>query len=162
MASTTIARLKSVDLFTGCNRTQLAAIDRLGVTLDLPAGVTLCAEAHPGAEFFVLLSGLAEVRTRSGVAAVLRPGAWFGETALIDGAPRRATVVSCTPVTLLVFGKREFTGLRVVDPHIGELLDLTTAKVVAGEPPTELAWYQPLSSGPSSLACNRSSIRGAG
>jgi len=82
----------------------------------------------------------------------LRPGAWFGETALIDDAPRRATVTSRTPVTVLVFGKREFAGLRVVSRDIGERLDLTTSKVVAGEPPTELAWYQPLSERHSSVA----------
>ena len=89
MATPTIARLKSVGLFSGCSRAQLTAIDRLGVTLDLPAGATLCTEAHAGAEFFVLLAGLAEVRTVSGTAAVLRPGAWFGEIALIEHAPGR-------------------------------------------------------------------------
>jgi CRP-like cAMP-binding protein len=155
MASTTIARLKSVELFTGCSRSQLTAIDRLGVTLDLPAGATLCTEARPGAEFFVLLAGLAEVRTVSGAAAVLRPGAWFGEIALIDHTPRRATVTSRTPVTVLVFGKREFNGLRGVNPHIEECLERTTAEVVAGKPPTELPWYQPLRSGHSTMTFNR-------
>jgi CRP-like cAMP-binding protein len=155
MASTAIARLKSIALFTDCSRAQLATIDRLGVTLDLPAGATLCTEARPGAEFFVLLSGLAEVRTVSGTAAVLWPGAWFGEIALIAHAPRRATVTSRTPVTVLVFGKREFSGLRGVNPHIDECLERTTADVVAGKPPTELPWYQPLRSGRSTMTFNR-------
>jgi CRP-like cAMP-binding protein len=144
MASSCIARLKSIELFTGCTRSELAAIDRLGVTLDLPAGVTLCAEAHPGAEFFILLSGLAEVHTTAGTAAVLRPGAWFGETALIDDAPRRATVTSTTPVTVLVFGRREFGTLRALSPEVGDLLERTTAQIVAGNPPTDLEWYQAL------------------
>lgn len=155
MASYPIARLKSVELFNGCSRAQLAAIDRLGVTLDLTAGVTLCTEATRGAEFFVLLAGLVEVRTASGTAAVLRPGAWFGETALIDDALRRATVTSRTPVTVLVFGKREFTGLRVLNPRIGERLERTTEQVVSGKPPTELPWYQPLPGGHSTMAYNR-------
>src|SRR5262249_5728424 len=142
---------ESLALFPGCTRAHPAAFDRLGVPLDLPAGVTLCAETHPGAEFFVLLSGLADVRTLSGTAAVLRPGAWFGETALIDDAPRRATVTSRTPVTVLVFGKREFRGLRGISRDSGERLDLTPSRVVAGEPPTELAWYQPLAGGDSSF-----------
>ena len=144
MASSCIARLKSLELFTGCSRAELAAIDRLGVTLDLPAGITLCAEAHPGAEFFVLLAGLAEVHTTAGTAAELRPGAWFGETALIDDAPRRATVTSRTPVTVLVFGKREFGTLRAMNPEVGDRLERTTAQIVAGNPPTDAAWYQPL------------------
>jgi len=155
MASRCIARLKTIDLFNGCSRAQLATIDRLGVTLDLPAGMTLCAEANPGAEFFVLLSGIAEVRTESGTAAELQPGAWFGETALIDRSPRRATVTSRTPVTVLVFGKREFGGLRVVDPGIDERLARTSARAIAGDSPTELAWYRPLPSGHSTMTFNR-------
>jgi CRP-like cAMP-binding protein len=147
MASSSISRLKSLELFTGCSRADLAAIDRLGVTLDLPAGTTLCAEAHPGLEFFVLLEGVAEVHTVAGTAAVLRPGAWFGEIALIDGAPRRATVTSRTPVTVLVFGKREFGTLRSVNPDVGERLERTTAQIIAGNPPTDLEWYEPLPDG---------------
>jgi CRP-like cAMP-binding protein len=158
MTSSCIARLKSLELFTGCSRTELAAIDRLGVTLDLPAGTTLCAEAHPGLEFFVLLDGLAEVRTISGTAAELRPGAWFGETALIDDSPRRATVTSRTPVTVLVFGRREFGTLRSVSPEVGERLERTTAQIISGSPPTDLEWYQPLPDGHFAMTNNERTL----
>jgi len=149
-----IARLKSLELFSGCGRAQFATIDQLGVTLDLESGVALCTEHCPGAEFFVLLSGLVEVRNDAGVAAILRPGAWFGETALIDNAPRRATVKTRTPVAVLVFGKREFKGLIALTPHIRSRLERTAAQVVAGSPPAEQPWYQPLPGGSPAMTFN--------
>jgi CRP-like cAMP-binding protein len=146
-----IARLKSLELFTGCGRTQFATIDGLATTLDLEPGVALCTEHYPGAEFFVLLSGLVEVRNEAGIAAILRPGAWFGETALIDLAPRRATVTARTPVAVLVFGKREFKRLLALSPHIRNCLEHTAAQVVAGDGPCEQPWYQPLPGGSSTM-----------
>jgi CRP-like cAMP-binding protein len=149
-----IARLKSLDLFTGCGRSQFATIDQLGVTLDLAPGVALCKEHCPGGEFFVLLSGLVEVRNDAGTAAILRPGAWFGETALIDNAPRRATVTTRTPVAVLVFGKREFKGLLSLTPYIRTRVERTAAQVVAGDSPAEQPWYQPLPGGSPTMTFN--------
>lgn len=146
MSRTTIARLGAINLFAGCRRRSLAIIDRLGVTIDLPAGCALCAEGRSGTEFFVLLDGLVDVRTAAGTAAVLRPGAWFGETALLDHAPRRATVTARTPVTLIVFGKREFSALLTAAPNVRAQLEQTTAHIVSGRAPTRQPWYQPLSS----------------
>jgi CRP-like cAMP-binding protein len=40
--------------------------------------------------------------------AALGPGDFFGEAALISGAPRNATVVSSSEVLLYVLGKDEF------------------------------------------------------
>ncbi|OWY60959.1 hypothetical protein B7486_66375, partial [cyanobacterium TDX16] len=44
------------------------------------------------------------------------PGAVFGEMALIDRAPRNATVTAKTPMRVLVLGQREFTGLLDESP----------------------------------------------
>jgi CRP-like cAMP-binding protein len=152
MSRITLDRLGSFDLFARCRRADLAAIDRLGVTVDLPAGRTLCSEGTPGKEFFVLLAGFVDVCTAFGTAALLRPGAWFGEAALLDGAPRRATVTTRTPVTVIVFGKREFNALLAVKPRIRAQLEQTTAQVVAGAAPTREPWYQPVPSGLSNLS----------
>ncbi len=151
MSHATLVRLGSMELFAGCRRSHLEAIDRLGVTLDVPAGRTLCREGMPGTEFFVLLSGVVDVRAASGL-AVLRPGAWFGEVALLDHAPRRATVTTRTPAALLVFGKREFSGLLSIEPLVRDRLERTAALVVAGMGPTDEPWYEPLPIGLANLA----------
>jgi CRP/FNR family transcriptional regulator, cyclic AMP receptor protein len=43
--------------------------------------------------------------------ATLGPGTAFGELALLDRAPRNATVVAETPMELVVLGQREFAGI---------------------------------------------------
>ncbi len=49
---------------------------------------------------------------------ILVKGAFFGEMALITGAPRGATVVACTPTTLLVL---DIVDLRQLCARLPEL-----------------------------------------
>jgi CRP/FNR family transcriptional regulator, cyclic AMP receptor protein len=144
MSGVSIRRLAALELFAGCRRTTLERADQLGSTIDVAAGRTLCKEGEPGTEFFVLLDGEAEVRTEAGTVAVIRPGAWFGEAALLDATPRRATVTTTTPATIIVFGKREFNGLLSIAPSVRNRLERTTSRVIGGEAPTRQPWYQPL------------------
>ena len=133
MSKTTISRLRTLDLFEGCSRAQLAKIDRLGITLAFAPGRALCVEGSPGAEFFVLLDGVVDVRTSSGTVALLRPGSWFGEIALIDKVARRATVTTRSKSLLLVFGRREFNTLLAIAPHVRARLQRSAA-FFAAEP----------------------------
>ena len=144
MSKSTIRRLAGLELFVSCRRHELERIDRLGVIVDVPAGRVLCIEGQPGSEFFVLLSGVADVRTASGAAALVFPGGWFGETALIEGAPRRATVVARCDSTVLVFNRAEFGELLNIAPAIHASLQHSATRVVAGGYPSRQAWYQPL------------------
>ena len=145
MPTTALRRLAELELFTDCRRADLAMIDRLGVTLDLPPGRTLCQQGARGAEFFVVLAGLVDVRSDSGTEALLHPGAWFGELALLDDSPRRATVVTRTAVTVLVFGRREFRRLLTVAPGVRARLERTRTRILDGMVPTRRPWYQQLS-----------------
>ena len=144
MSTVTIRRLKASELFGGCRRSQLAKIDHLGTTTVVPAGTTLCVEGTPGEEFFVLVDGLVDVRNSTGALALLRSGAWFGETALLSGDRRRATVCTRSESMLLVYNRREFNALLSIAPHVRERLQRSAVHVVEGAPPTRLAWYQPL------------------
>jgi CRP-like cAMP-binding protein len=145
MSKTTMRRIHGLELFDGCTRSQLAAIDRLGTTVDVPAGTRLCAEGMTGNEFFLLVDGLVDVRTSGGVAALLRPGAWFGEAALLDGAPRRATLVTRTESMLIVLDRREFNTLLQIAPSVRRRLRECATRVASGTAPTRQPWYQHVS-----------------
>jgi CRP-like cAMP-binding protein len=144
MRNAILRRLRAVELFAECKRADLAAIDRLGVTLDVDAGRTLCRYGDVRKEFFVLLAGLGEVSTPQGSLAALLPGAWFGETVFLRGGGRRATVMAAKPSTLLVFGPREFNTLLKTAPGVRARLEATAARVGDGQTPTVERWYQPL------------------
>ena len=77
----------------------------------MPAGKTLVAEGETGHEFFVILSGTARVSRRGRKIATLGPGSSFGELALLEKAPRNATIVAETDMELVVLGQREFAGI---------------------------------------------------
>jgi CRP-like cAMP-binding protein len=147
MSKATIQRLSHLELFEGCRRSQLAKIDQLARPLVVPPEQTLCVEGTPGAEFFVLVDGLVDVRTSAGTCARLCPGAWFGEAALIDNTPRRATVVTRTASMLIVFGRSEFNTLLEIAPQVRTRLQRSASLVIHGAIPTRRQWNQPVPSG---------------
>ena len=143
MSKSTLQRIRSLELFAGCRPAQLAKIDELGCWVRVGHGRVLCAEGAVGAEFFVLLEGLAEVHSSGGASALLRSGAWFGELALLDGGYRRATVTAVTDATVLVFDRREFTTLLSIAPEVRKRLLRASARMLAGKNPTTQTWYEP-------------------
>jgi len=49
-------------------------------------------------------------------------GDFFGELALLDGAPRNATVTATEPTDLLVLGQREFAAVLDSSPGVARKL----------------------------------------
>jgi CRP-like cAMP-binding protein len=144
MLTNPVQRLASLDLFAGCAARTLRRIDTLSCTVDVRPGRVLCREGEIGEEFFVLLAGLVEVRRGNGSVALLHPGAWFGETALLTKERRHATVTTTTAATVLVFGKREFHALLALSSDVQTRLQETSRRVNRGCTPTRLPWYEPL------------------
>ncbi len=106
-----LEHLATVPLFARCSSRDLAKIARLTDEIEVGAGREIVTEADYGHEAFVVVEGSATI-TQGGVeVATAGPGAVFGEMALIERAPRNATVTASTPMRLLVIGRREFSGL---------------------------------------------------
>lgn len=97
--------------FASCTPRQLNRLSRLATVLDVPAGRELTTEGQPGHEFVVVLDGVATVEVGAQRVSILTEGDWFGEIALLDAGPRTATVTARTPMTIAVFGRREFATL---------------------------------------------------
>jgi CRP-like cAMP-binding protein len=79
--------------------------------VQVPAGKALVSEGETGHEFFVIIDGRASVTRKGRKVATIGPGDAFGELALLDKAPRNASVVADTDMELVVLGQREFAGL---------------------------------------------------
>ena len=142
MSTITVQRIERMELFQGCRRSQLKMIDRLGTTVELSAGRELCSEGKPGSQFFLLVDGLVQVQNSCGRLALLHPGAWFGETALIHKTSQLASVTTVVESMLIVFDRREFNDLRSIAPQVRERLDFTAALFTHGDAPTSQPWYQ--------------------
>ena len=79
-----------------------------------PPGSTIIREGDVGESFFILETGEAEVFKRSGGTRPVhkyKKGDYFGELALLNDAPRAASVVSATDVKVATLGKDGFQRL---------------------------------------------------
>jgi len=115
-------RLRKVSLFDACNDKQLEFIASRVDEVDVDAGRTLTKQGQSGGEFFIILSGDAEVTRAGAVVARLGAGGYFGEIALLDNGPRTATVVAKTPMRLLVLSPSQFQDVLYQDPAIAVTL----------------------------------------
>jgi ATP-binding cassette subfamily B protein len=113
------ARLAGVPIFAELDASAREVVaSRLGVEL-YDAGQTIFYEGDPGDRFFVIARGKVAVVTGAGPGerclAVLSDGDFFGELALLPGAPRAATTRTLQPTVLLALPKRDFE--RLLDEH---------------------------------------------
>ena len=106
-----IDHLAQVPLFSACSKKDLQLVAKRAEDVKVDAGKQLVSEGETGTEFFVVIDGNAVVSRRGQKVAELGPGGFFGELALLDKAPRNATVTADTPMELVVLGQREFAGL---------------------------------------------------
>ncbi len=92
-----------------------------------PRGQVLCSEGDPGDSLLVLEEGRVRISRYSAggqevvLAGVEAPAA-FGELALIDGAPRSATITAQTPVVVRVLGRDAVLALIEREPSLAMAL----------------------------------------
>jgi CRP/FNR family cyclic AMP-dependent transcriptional regulator len=103
--------LAEVPLFSACSKKELQLIAKRTERVHAEPGKVLVREGAAGAEFFVIISGEAVVSVRGRKVATLGPGDFFGDLALLDRAPRNATVTAQTEMELAVLGQREFAAM---------------------------------------------------
>jgi CRP/FNR family cyclic AMP-dependent transcriptional regulator len=107
-ADVVVDHLKQVTLFATCSRKDLRKVAHRSEDMRVAAGTTIVREGDIGNEFFVIVDGKASVNRQGRIIATLGPGSGFGELALLEDAPRNATVVADTDMELVVVGQGEF------------------------------------------------------
>ena len=110
------AHLAEVPMFSACTKKELTEVGRHVEEIRFNEGEVLVREGDKAEEFFVLASGKARLTRGGRELAVLGAGDWFGELALLDKAPRNATITAVTPVEVFVLSQRSFRGLLAEVP----------------------------------------------
>jgi CRP-like cAMP-binding protein len=114
--------LESVGLFSRCTPRERRTIARHVQTASFPTETDLVMEGEPGDALFVILSGTAAVLRAGGEVAEVGEGSYFGELAILDGAPRSATIRTKSDVKVAVLGIRMFRTLLREVPDLAEQL----------------------------------------
>jgi CRP-like cAMP-binding protein len=113
-----VEHLREVRLFEGCSDDELERIARMADEIAVPAGYVLVYEGDWGHEVFVVAEGEAEVTAGGRMLALLDVGAVIGELAVLNPAPRTATVVAASPMRFFVFEDNAFESLLTEFPAI--------------------------------------------
>ena len=88
--SSELAALERVPLFSGLDRRDLAAVERISRAVEFPAGEILIHENEPGHHFFVVLNGQASVERDGAEINRLEPGGLLrGDLAALEPADDR-------------------------------------------------------------------------
>ncbi len=79
-------------------------------------------EGDKAGALYVIQSGQVEIHAGHRVVAILGPGEFFGEMSLVDPAPRSATAIAVTDVSVVPVSEKDF--LRIVSQTPSFALDL--------------------------------------
>jgi len=120
--------LVKLPLFAGVPARHVRKIAALGSAASFNAQSHIVSAGDPGDAFYVLLAGRAEVHRGRGRHKVeIGPGDYFGEMALLDGAPRSATVVAKSETICLMLARTKFEQVLKNEPAIAYALLRTLA-----------------------------------
>lgn len=117
--------LRSVPLFSSLAPEDLASLARASTEREFAPDKVLCVEGEPGDEVFVLLSGEVKVLRRDGAEQRMvgseKAGGFLGEMAVLDPAPRAATVLAGTEGTrVLCLGGSTFREVLGANPSVAQ------------------------------------------
>jgi signal transduction histidine kinase len=112
--------LRQIPLFADLSEDDLEQLYRMAETVTVPAGEFVLHEGDPGDSLYVVLEGELEVTKRRGGQDILlagyKPGQFFGEMALMEQAPRSATVRTRSESRLLEISQDDFQTLLSLSP----------------------------------------------
>jgi signal transduction histidine kinase len=112
--------LRKIPLFADLSEEDLERLNQMAETVSVPTGELVLREGDQGDSLFVVLDGQLEVTKRQGsqdvLLALYKPGQFFGEMALLEQAPRSASVRTLQESRLLVISQGAFQTLLSCSP----------------------------------------------
>ena len=128
--------LKKVALFEGLTQGQLAKVASIAQARSYEVGAHLFREGEAGHEVFILLSGKVRIsKSVPGIGeealAILEPGQYFGEMALIEDSPRSADAIAHTSCSEWVIGREALDQLMFTDKDLAYVLLWTFVRTLS-------------------------------
>jgi len=128
--------LKKIPLFESLSEYELEEIDKICIREAHAKDTIIFFEGDPGNRCYVIVTG--EVRISKLIPnigeealAVLKPGDYFGEMALIDNFPRSAHAIANTDIEVLAINKTDLDKVLIADRELGYKLLWTFTRTLS-------------------------------
>ena len=105
--------MRSIWLLSDCTASEIRRIRSLCTALDVSAGRTLVRQGHRRTPFIIIGRGTAVVSIDERPVALIEAGSFFGDPAPSESDISGATVISATPMHLLIFSQQECGSLSL-------------------------------------------------
>ncbi len=130
------ATLRACPLFQTLSSEQLGRVAAIASRREVPGGTAIFVEGAVGDEMYVVISGRVRISKKvKGVGeealAILEPGAYFGEMAMIDDSPRSADALAHTGCVLAVVRRDEMEQLMFVDKDLAYVVLWTFVRTLS-------------------------------
>jgi cytochrome P450 len=113
------AELAALELFEGCSPGELAGVAQaVSCVRRLAEGDVICIEGEVADRWWIVADGLADATSRGLYLATIGPGETIGELALLDGAPRSATVKATTDMVVYEVEGEGFVSALLEAPRV--------------------------------------------
>lgn len=127
MAVSVTGVLAKVPFFAGVAEPELEALARSLQRRTVRAGKAVFRQDDPGSSLFIIDSGVVKVQRTSPegkevILAILGPGDFFGELALLDGEPRSADAIVKEDCAMLVLERDDFLAFLDKEPGVATKL----------------------------------------
>ena len=127
--------LAGVPLFAGLDEDGLESLVRGMRIRRFRRGETVFHVGDPGDALFIVMAGSIKITLPAdtgdeAILATLRPGDFFGELALLDGAPRSATAVAIESTETYILARDRFRELVATEPAMRDAVMATMATEV--------------------------------
>ena len=122
-----VLRLRDNPLFAGLSADEVLPIATITEQKSFPAGEVIFKEGAAGEHLYLISRGRVEVLRDDKHLNELGVGECFGEMALLDSAPRSATVRALDDVSLVTIAREDFMDLLDVYPAIARAIALVLA-----------------------------------
>lgn len=120
-------KLNSVQLFDGLDEQQKHIVESLATSRNYAKNSVILREGEPGDAMYFITRGkvrvyVSEPGGKEFTLSTMEAGEHFGELALLDDAPRSASVMALEDSNLSVINKSDFTRVTLENPAIGVIL----------------------------------------
>lgn len=131
-AGSRIDAIRALPLFQHLSYKEQVAVLSVASNRTYQVGQDIVREAEQGHEMFVVVEGRVAVHRGNIKIAELAAGGHFGEMALVDDAPRSASVRALAPTDCLVLSRDALSNLMRLDPVLAVKVLWSFVEVLSG------------------------------